>query len=174
MLLVKECHGGSSESNGGGTLPKCIVGNRLDRLRIREKAALLVDLELEMRRGRRHALDGAELFGYKKRHLTEILAIDNDGEVVATAHQVATADLVKFRNAARDPVETTLALRRQFDLDESRDIVVARLFLIDHRMVPENRAIVLVGANLITDFAFAAAVSTAMSPTGGASLVLDR
>lgn len=105
------------------------------------EATLFVGLELEACGGREDATDGAEFFGHKRGDLEEILGLDDDGEVVAAAHEKAVADLVEARDAAGHAIEATAGFGGDSDFDEGADATLTGLLAVDDGLVAENGAV---------------------------------
>src|SRR5690606_27348674 len=64
-----------------------------------EETALFVDLELEVRRGGKHPVEGAELFADKTSHFAEVAALDDHDEIVPPTHEKAASDLIEAGDA---------------------------------------------------------------------------
>lgn len=103
-----------------------------------DKAALLVDFQLKVGCRGDHPVEGAELFTHESGHLAEVFAFDENGEIVASTHQIAARDLVKTGNALGEPVEASVALGSQLHFDEGGDLPLSGSLRIDDRVVAEN------------------------------------
>ena len=94
-----------------------------------------------MRGGGLHGADRAELLRDKGRRVPQVRRLDDDQQIVASAHEVAALHLLELRDAGGDAVEPAVPLGRDFDLDDRRDFFRVPFLAVDDRLVAENHAL---------------------------------
>lgn len=106
-----------------------------------EDALFLVWAEHEVRGGGDDPRDGGEFFCDEAGDLAEVLALDDDEEVVGAGHEVAGDDLGVFGDAFRKAIEAAASFGSDFYLDDGADEIDSDFLFIDDGPVAEDEAI---------------------------------
>ena len=96
-----------------------------------------------MGRGGEHAGEGGELLRDEAGHVLQRLALHEDEQVEAAAHEEAGAHLRVLRDAVGQPVEAALALGRHAHLDDRLHAGALGPLVIDDGLVGEDDPVVL-------------------------------
>ena len=127
-----------------------------------------------MAAGGSDALDGGQAGGHEVGYVLQGLALDDDQQVEAAAHEVHGAHLVEAVDALGDGIKAHFPLGGQVDLDDGGHRVVPELLPVDEGIIGKDDLVLFQVLDVLLHFVFAALEHGSQLADGAAGIMFQE